>query len=157
MEATSISPRVTDTTTITASSPEATEAVGARLAACLQGGDVVLLSGELGAGKTVFVRGLIRGLGSDAHVSSPTFVLIHEYAGPCPVAHIDLYRLGGAGDAEEIGLRDYLEGQFITVVEWPERAQGFNWGTNVWRLRISVTGESSRSIAVTAPEGRALP
>jgi tRNA threonylcarbamoyladenosine biosynthesis protein TsaE len=102
--------------------PEETEAAGARLAATLAPGDVVLVSGELGAGKTTFVRGALRALGVAERVTSPTFVVGHLYQGdPGPVAHLDLYRLAGL-DAEDPGLLDpYFGADTITFVEWPER------------------------------------
>ena len=106
----------------TASGPD-TEALGARLAADLRPGDVVLVSGELGAGKTTFVRGAARALGVTEPVTSPTFVVGHLYEAPrARVAHLDLYRLGGLDD-EDPGLLDpYFGPEIVTFVEWPERA-----------------------------------
>jgi tRNA threonylcarbamoyladenosine biosynthesis protein TsaE len=102
------------------SSPEETERAGAALAATLAPGDVVLVSGELGTGKTTFVRGAARALGVTEPVTSPTFVVGHLYAPG--VAHLDLYRLGGL-DAEDPGLLDpYFGPDLVTFVEWPERA-----------------------------------
>ena len=101
------------------SSPEETERAGAALAATLAPGDVVLVSGELGAGKTTFVRGAARALGVTVPVTSPTFVVGHLY--DAGVAHLDLYRLGGLDD-EDPGLLDpYFGPELITFVEWPER------------------------------------
>jgi tRNA threonylcarbamoyladenosine biosynthesis protein TsaE len=105
------------------SSPEETERAGAALAAVLAPGDVVLVSGELGAGKTTFVRGAARALGVTEPVTSPTFVVGHLYEAPRGrVAHLDLYRLGGLDD-EDPGLLDpYFGPDVVTFVEWPERA-----------------------------------
>jgi tRNA threonylcarbamoyladenosine biosynthesis protein TsaE len=105
------------------SSPEETERAGAALAAVLAPGDVVLVSGELGAGKTTFVRGAARALGVTEPVTSPTFVVGHLYEAPrARVAHLDLYRLGGLDD-EDPGLLDpYFGSDVVTFVEWPERA-----------------------------------
>jgi tRNA threonylcarbamoyladenosine biosynthesis protein TsaE len=101
------------------SSPEQTEAAGAALAAMLAPGDVVLVSGELGSGKTTFVRGAARALGVTQPVTSPTFVVGHLY--DAGVAHLDLYRLAGLDD-EDPGLLDpYFGPELITFVEWPER------------------------------------
>jgi len=108
-------------------SPEETEAAGARLAGRLRSGDLVLLQGPLGAGKTTFVRGLARGLGSRAHVMSPTFQLVRIYEGPLQLAHVDLYRLEPGAPLADLGLEELLEAGAV-VVEWGERlpaAEGF--------------------------------
>jgi tRNA threonylcarbamoyladenosine biosynthesis protein TsaE len=102
-----------------------TEAAGARLADSLSLGDVVLVSGELGAGKTTLVRGALRALGVTEPVTSPTFVLGLVYDGARGrVAHLDLYRLDGLGDEDPGLLEDYFGDDVITFVEWPERAKG---------------------------------
>lgn len=103
-------------------SEDETRAIAAALAATLQPGDVVLLSGDLGAGKTAFVRGLAEGLGLPPNiVTSPTFTLVHEYCGGrLPLVHVDLYRLGTA-ELAEIGLDDDLAAAGVVAVEWPER------------------------------------
>jgi tRNA threonylcarbamoyladenosine biosynthesis protein TsaE len=109
---------------VTTASPEETEAVAARLAARLGRGDVVSVSGELGAGKTTFVRGAARALGVTGPVSSPTFTIGHRYDAPTPVAHLDLYRVQGI-DPEEWGdLEPYFDGA-VAFVEWPEH--GGDW------------------------------
>lgn len=104
--------------------PEATERAGAELAAQLRPGDVVLVSGELGTGKTTFVRGALRALGVTEPVTSPTFVVGHLFDGTAgPLAHLDLYRLAGLAD-EDPGLLDpYFGPDTVTFVEWPERAE----------------------------------
>jgi tRNA threonylcarbamoyladenosine biosynthesis protein TsaE len=104
--------------------PEATERAGAELAAQLSLGDVVLVSGDLGSGKTTFVRGALRSLGVTEAITSPTFVVGVLYDGTAgPLAHIDLYRLAGLQD-EDPGLLDpYFGPDTITFVEWPERAE----------------------------------
>jgi tRNA threonylcarbamoyladenosine biosynthesis protein TsaE len=106
--------------TVAAATPEDTEAVGERLAAVLRAGDLVLLVGPLGAGKTTFVRGLARGLGVLGPVTSPTFVLAreHEPAGAGPgLVHVDAYRLAGPDDLESLDLLSALDA-VVTVVEW---------------------------------------
>jgi tRNA threonylcarbamoyladenosine biosynthesis protein TsaE len=105
-------------------SPAETERVGARLAATLQPGDVVAVTGELGAGKTTFVRGACRALGVKGPVSSPTFKLGNRYEAPVPVAHIDLYRVQGLAPEEWADLEPYFDGT-IAFVEWPEHAGGW--------------------------------
>jgi tRNA threonylcarbamoyladenosine biosynthesis protein TsaE len=105
--------------------PEATERAGAELAARLRPGDVVLVTGELGAGKTTFVRGALRALGVGGPVTSPTFVIGQAYEGrDGPVSHLDLYRLGGMAP-EDPGLLDpFFAPDAIAFVEWPEQAPG---------------------------------
>jgi tRNA threonylcarbamoyladenosine biosynthesis protein TsaE len=104
----------------TASADE-TEAVAFRLAGVLRRGDTVTVSGELGAGKTTFVRGACRALGVTAPVASPTFTIGHRYEAPIPVAHLDLYRLQGISPEEWGDLEPYFDGT-IAFVEWPEHA-----------------------------------
>lgn len=101
------------------SGPAETEALGARIAAGLSAGDVVLVAGELGAGKTTLIRGACRALGVTEPVTSPTFTIGQRYEAPTPVSHLDLYRIGELG-AEEPGLLDdYLTPGAIAFVEWP--------------------------------------
>jgi tRNA threonylcarbamoyladenosine biosynthesis protein TsaE len=126
------------------SSPEQTEAAGARLAAELQAGDVVLVSGELGAGKTTFVRGACRALGVTAKVTSPTFTIGQLYAGQPDVAHLDLYRLEGA---EPGLLEDYLTPDRVGFMEWPELAEPELERVSA-RVRIEHAGEHERTITV---------
>jgi tRNA threonylcarbamoyladenosine biosynthesis protein TsaE len=126
------------------SSPEDTEAAGARLAAELRAGDVVLVSGELGAGKTTFVRGACRALGVTANVTSPTFTIGQLYAGNPDVAHLDLYRLDGA---EPGLLDDYLTPDRIGFMEWPELAEPELERVSA-RVRIEHAGEHQRTITV---------
>src|SRR5438874_12894371 len=101
------------------STPEATEATGARLATRLEPGDVVLVGGELGSGKTTFVRGACRALGVDGPVTSPTFEIGHIYAGPVEIAHLDLFRLPSLAGEDPALLDDYLTPDRIGFVEWP--------------------------------------
>ena len=105
------------------SSPEETEAVGAELAARLRPGDVVLVSGELGSGKTTFVRGACRALGVEEPVTSPTFTIGTVHAGALEVAHLDLYRLDSVAGEDPALLDDYLTPERIGFVEWPEAGE----------------------------------
>jgi tRNA threonylcarbamoyladenosine biosynthesis protein TsaE len=119
----------------------------AQLAASLEAGAVLLLSGELGAGKTAFVRGLAEGLGADAgEVTSPTFTLVHEYrGGRLPLIHVDLYRLDRA-ELDEIGLDDDLAAVGVIAIEWPERLGRQPAGAV--KVRILDTGGDSRVIEI---------
>ena len=104
--------------------PEETEALGARLARALEPGAVVAFTGDLGAGKTAFVRGLARGLGIRDRVTSPTFTVVNEYeGGRLPLFHFDLYRLGCADELFDIGWEDYLARGGVCAVEWSERME----------------------------------
>ena len=126
---------------------EETEAAGARLGAQLTAGAVVLLYGDLGAGKTAFVRGLARGLGADpADVSSPTFTLIQEYAGRHTLYHVDLYRLAEA-EVDDLGLEELVLGEGIVAIEWAERWRGRP--ADAIEVRIDDTGDDSRRLTVS--------
>ncbi len=101
-----------------------TEAIGERFAKELLPGNIIALSGEMGAGKTVFVRGLARGLGEAGRVTSPTYTIVNEYETTPPLFHFDLYRLSDADELYEIGFDDYLTRGGICVIEWFENAEG---------------------------------
>ncbi len=142
--------------------PEETEAVGRRLAAGLLPGDLLLLVGDLAAGKTTLVRGLVEGLGGDpGEVSSPTFVLVQSYpvdrGGIRTVHHVDLYRLADAGEAalREIGLEELLsDPASVVAVEWPTELLT-TWrprGTRCLTVRLAVRDDGTRSIAVEEGE-----
>ncbi len=124
--------------------PAATEAVGAELVAELSPGDVVLVSGELGAGKTTLVRGAARALGVTDPVVSPTFTIGRRYAGRVAVSHIDLYRLEGLDGEDPALLADYLTPDAIAFVEWPEQA-GIDLPSTV-RIRLEHLGGDRRAI-----------
>ena len=105
------------------SSEKETEAVGARVARAVSPGAVIAMRGDMGAGKTVFVRGLARELGYTGRVTSPTFTIVNEYLAPVPVFHFDMYRLEGEEDLYGIGWDDYLKRGGVCVVEWSERVE----------------------------------
>jgi tRNA threonylcarbamoyladenosine biosynthesis protein TsaE len=130
--------------------PEATEAAGARLAAELRPGDVVLVSGELGAGKSTFVRGALHRLGVEGPIASPTFVVGQLYEGENgPLAHLDLYRLAGM-EGEDPGLLDpFFAPGAIAFVEWPEHADGA-WPAErvARRVHLSHAGGDEREIEI---------
>ena len=133
------------------SGPDATERAGAALAARLRPGDVVLVSGELGAGKTTFVRGALRALGVTGPVTSPTFVVGHAYEGAAgPVSHLDLYRLAGGMADEDPGLLEpFFAPDAIAFVEWPEHGPGA-WPPErvAHRVHLAHAGEDERRLEV---------
>lgn len=137
--------------TVTAADSAGLGAIASRLAAELAPGDVVALSGPLGAGKTTFAAALVRALhGDDAAVSSPTFVLRQRYDGAPPVEHLDLYRLDGAADAIDAGLLDAFDGEAVALVEWPERAPEIVPARAV-RVTLAGHGDGPRTIAIERP------
>jgi tRNA threonylcarbamoyladenosine biosynthesis protein TsaE len=153
MPATSVSATISVLDVVTGS-PEETEALAARLAGLLRAGDVVAISGELGAGKTTFVRGAARALGVQEPVSSPTFTIGHRYDAPVPVAHLDLYRVAGIDAEEWADLEPYFDGT-VAFVEWPEH--GGEW---LPETRATVTlnhvDESHRQVSIDSEEDLGL-
>jgi len=135
-------------------SAEETEAIAARLAASLRTGDVVLVSGELGAGKTTFVRGASRALGVEARVTSPTFTIGHRYAGRVDVSHLDLYRFRGLSAAEWGDLEPYFQ-DAIVFVEWPEAGAGVLPQPRA-HVRLEHVASEVRRVAVDTNDERLL-
>jgi tRNA threonylcarbamoyladenosine biosynthesis protein TsaE len=127
--------------------PAATEAAGAELAARLRPGDVVLVQGEMGAGKTTFVRGAARALGVTGPVTSPTFTLGNRYEGRVPVAHLDLHRLDTLAGEDPGLLDDYVDAATIAFVEWPEVAESKL--SAAVRVRLGHMGGDRRRIEVS--------
>src|SRR5207249_9263871 len=129
----------------------ATEAFGRRLGGLLFPGAVVALVGPLGAGKTHLARAIAAGLGvpDPRVVTSPTFVLIQEYAGRLPVYHFDAYRLRGEGEFFDLGAHEYFDGGGVCLVEWADRVRGCLPPEHL-RVELTVTGETSRRATVTA-------
>lgn len=132
-------------------SEQDTEDLGARLAARLPGGSVVAMYGDLGAGKTAFVRGMARGLGLSCRVSSPTFTIVNEYLGERELIHFDMYRLSGADDLFEIGWEDYLSRGAVCAVEWSENVQDAFFGDEI-KVTIEKLGDTDRKIAIEGVE-----
>ena len=131
-----------------------TQALAAALAVEMPPGTVLCLHGDLGAGKTCFVQGMARALGVRRPVGSPTFTLINEYKGQKPLAHIDLYRIRGAGDAFGLGLDDYLiHYDGIVAIEWAERAEDL-LPEACWHIRLAMgdEGDESRVVTLERPE-----
>ena len=128
-----------------------TEEVGRQLASGLAAGQVILLSGPLGAGKTALTRGLARGLGCDsAAVSSPTFTLVQEYQGRATLYHVDLYRLEPV-EIDDLGLEELVSGEGIVAIEWAERWRGRP--DDVTEVRLEDIGEERRRIRISTPRG----
>jgi len=140
--------------TFASKSTDETRQLGERLGALLKGGDVVLLSGELGAGKTVFVQGMARGLGFDGSVSSKSFVLMGEYPGRLTLYHADLYRLEEPEQVIELAL-DEISADGVLVVEWPERAGDGVLPEEQLRVEFEVTGEETRTLRLSGGGKRA--
>lgn len=134
-----------------------THRIGARLGAACQPGDLILLEGGLGAGKTALAQGIGQGLGVSTTINSPTFTLVKEYRGRLPFYHFDLYRLEDVDAVIELGIEDYLTGDGVCVVEWAERAAPL-WPDEGLRIRFSVTGPHARRLRLEAagPRGAAL-
>jgi len=129
-----------------------TRALGEELSSSLQPGDVVVLEGELGAGKSELARGIARGLGVRETVTSPSFTILNVYeSGRCPLYHFDWYRLESADELYELGMDEYLGGDGIAVVEWAERCPEAV-PENPIRITLDVTGEESRRIKVRRGE-----
>lgn len=127
-------------------SEEAMKALGAELVASWSAGDVVLLFGDLGAGKTTLVRGMMAGLGWTEAVRSPTFTLLQTYPTEPPVVHADLYRVKSY---EGIGLEEYLDDHLV-LIEWPDRAEGLVEFDECWQVWIEFL-ENGRRVRVLAP------
>ena len=136
---------------VSTTSEASTRAVGAAIGHCLAAGDLVAISGPLGAGKTRLVQGLCEGLGvPPEEVSSPTFALVHTYPASPPVFHVDLYRIADEDELEATGLLD-LSPEGVTLVEWAERAPGFT-GRRTVRVTMTDTGATTRRLSITCDE-----
>ena len=132
-------------------SPAETEALGERFGQTIKHGQVIALSGDLGAGKTQFVRGLARGLGVSSRVHSPTFTLVNEYGGGrLKLFHLDLYRLETSHQILNAGIEEYLSPNGMAVIEWAERLEDGRWKTEdgkaFVRVKIEILSESERKI-----------
>jgi len=125
-----------------------TEDVAAELAGGFRGGEVVLLSGELGAGKTAFVRGLARGVGADPdEVASPTFVLLTSYPGRLTLHHADLYRIGAGGEDRDLGLEELPGPHGVLAIEWAERLSWLPWPATL-HVALAHEGGDVRSVRI---------
>jgi tRNA threonylcarbamoyladenosine biosynthesis protein TsaE len=142
------------TTTIHTVGEEQTVALGRRLGTLANPGDVFLLSGELGTGKTCLVRGVAAGLGASDCASSPSFVIIREYRGRLTLYHMDFYRLERPEEIADLGIEEYLYGGGICAVEWAERAAGLLPEEHLGLTLSYASGEGERDIVVTSAGSR---
>lgn len=132
----------------TSNSPDETIAFGVDFAQELKAGDIVCLEGELGAGKTHFVKGLAEGMGIDREeVRSPTFTLIHEYTGSISLYHFDCYRMESPREAIEIGAEEYFYGEGVSVIEWPERIEAIIPPEAIW-ISIEIPDKNTRKFVI---------
>lgn len=132
---------------IVSKSPENTQSVGEKLGQIAQAGDIFLLTGDLGAGKTCLTQGVARGLGVKGYVSSPSFVVVKEHHGRIPLYHVDLYRLERLEEVLDLGLDDYLYGKGLCVIEWAEKG----WEAlphNHLLIIIDLISDTERSLCI---------
>lgn len=139
-----------NTTRIMSESSEQTEKIAYDMAAFLEPGDVVCLGGDLGAGKTVFAKGLVKALGVEGYVTSPTFTIVNEYSGKYPIYHFDVYRINDVDEMFEIGFEEYIYGEGISIIEWADNIREILPPS---RLRIDIKkdlqkGENYREIEI---------
>jgi tRNA threonylcarbamoyladenosine biosynthesis protein TsaE len=134
--------------TLRSGSAAETEVAGEKIAAVLGPGDVVVVSGEMGAGKTTLIRGACRALGVEGPVTSPTFTIGQRYVGRIPVSHLDLYRLGDLGGEDPALLDDYLDAASVAFVEWPAAAEPELAGRRPLEVRITHLGADRRQIEI---------
>lgn len=134
---------------------EDTVEIAAAFAATLKKGDIVCLYGDLGAGKTAFVAGVAQAFGYKGYTSSPTFTLLNEYLADLPIYHFDVYRIGSSDEMYEVGIDDYLFGEGVCLIEWPERVEDL-LPESVIRVRIEKNGEKGDDYReITIERGRA--
>jgi len=132
---------------ITSARPEETEDAGERLGRTLEPGAVVALTGELGAGKTCFIQGLVRGLGVTGRATSPTFVLINQYPGRVPVYHVDAYRTESLTELMDLGLLELLGGGGVTIIEWADKLESL-LPPEAIHVHIDGVGDQPRAITI---------
>ena len=142
-------------TTQTSVSPPETKRIAEALAHALNGGEIILLFGELGVGKTVFVKGLAHGLGiDDRDVTSPSFTLMNSYQGRLTLHHIDLYRLSSLREIDALGLDDFIgQPRTLTAIEWGERVETVTWDGTIIRVHLTYGKGDAREISVRGEEG----
>ena len=134
---------------IRSDSPKDTHKIGRRIGTKAQSGDVLLLVGDLGAGKTTLTQGILWGLGGTEYARSPTFVLVNEYPARLTMYHMDLYRLNSIEEIEDLGLDDYLYGNDLCVVEWADKAPGY-FPVNHAVVQLEVIDDQTRRVTVSS-------
>jgi tRNA threonylcarbamoyladenosine biosynthesis protein TsaE len=139
---------------LTTAAAAETEALGARIAADLGPGDVVVVNGEIGVGKTTLIRGACRALGVEERIVSPTFTIGRRYRGRMPISHLDLYRLQDLEGEEPALLDDYLDAETVAFIEWPGVAAPALAGRVALEVRLSHSGGDGRQIEVAAASRR---
>jgi tRNA threonylcarbamoyladenosine biosynthesis protein TsaE len=152
------------TTRVRSASVEQTHALGEALGSRLAAGDVILLVGDLGAGKTALTQGIGAGLGVHGVINSPTFTILKEYAGRVPLYHFDLYRIDSPDEVTALGFEDYFDGEGVSVIEWAERGEPQDpgapllWPANYLRIALSADGPDARLLDATSagPRGAEL-
>jgi tRNA threonylcarbamoyladenosine biosynthesis protein TsaE len=142
--------------TISTQSAEETRAAGERLGRTLAPGDVVALTGDLGAGKTCFVQGLARGLGARTWPTSPTFVLVNEYRADLPIHHVDAYRVAGPDEMIDVGLLELIDGDGVTLIEWADRVAALLPDRTI-HVAIEGVGDEPRTIRTRRARGVSNP
>jgi len=142
-------------TTCRTTEPDGTRAIGRAIGQAAQPGDVILLAGDLGAGKTVLTQGIGQGLGVEAAVNSPTFVLLHEYHGRLPLYHYDLYRLENLETTVGREWEEFLYGSGVSVVEWANRAAAWLPSEHLL-IEFTIESETVRTLRLTASGARHL-
>lgn len=133
-----------------------TQRCGSQLAQHLVPGTVILLEGDLGAGKTTFTKGIASGLGVEGYVNSPTFTLVNEYEGRLPVYHLDCYRLNSGQEALDFGIEEYLYGDGVTIIEWPERISEV-LPADCIRVTLSYLTDTKRSLRLEPVGSKYIP
>jgi tRNA threonylcarbamoyladenosine biosynthesis protein TsaE len=136
---------------ITTVSAEDTMKQAQEIGRLARAGDVITLSGDLGTGKTHFAKGLAHGLGVTGNVNSPTYTIMKEYKGRFPFYHMDVYRL--EEESEELGLEEYIEGDGVTLIEWPERIESWLDAPGRLQIKIEYAGDDKRIIHFSADSG----
>ncbi len=139
---------MTNKTVVKTNSVEQTRQVGAQLASTLVGGELILLNGDLGAGKTAFCQGLFEGLECEGYCTSPTFAIANVHEGRLTFAHLDLYRISTEEDAAVAGLYDYIEDGAVVAVEWPAQLPSLYQLPHI-SVNITYNGETERNINIT--------